>query len=57
MRRQRTERFSRVTEGVVTRDTLWKLNSKGNAEGEKSHAARSVAVRLPASASMKGEIP
>ena len=42
--------------------TRWgKLNSKGNAAEEKSHAARTVArtvvVRLPASPSMDGEIP
>ena len=44
----RTERFLRVTEGVPRVTRCVKLNSKGNAGEEKSHAARSLVVRFPA---------
>lgn len=39
MMRHRTERLLRVTEGVLTSDSLCKLNSKGNAGEEKCHGA------------------
>jgi len=59
--RQRTERYLEVTERILTRDSGWKLNSKSNAEAEKSHAETAsclvkVIRQLSAASLLKNEI-